>query len=72
MQSGCACLQVDAASPSGGAEAAAAKPDAGGKSRLNAAGLDENGNEVAEWDYLNNFFKRFNKASNVKDARALP
>lgn len=35
---------------------------AGSKPRFHSAGLDDVGKEVEEWDYLNRFFKRFNKA----------
>lgn len=29
--------------------------------QLTSIGLDDNNNEVEEWDYLNNFYKKFNK-----------
>eukprot|EP00798_Chlamydomonas_sp_ICE-L_P003323 gene3323-13354_t len=41
---------------------------AGSKPKFHSAGLDEEGNEVEEWDYLNRFFKRYNKASLDKAA----
>ncbi|GFH08593.1 uncharacterized protein HaLaN_03578, partial [Haematococcus lacustris] len=44
--------------------AAKAAPSAGGtaKPRMCAQGLDDTGAEVEEWDYLNRFFRRYNKA----------
>ncbi|KAF6253998.1 flagellar associated protein [Scenedesmus sp. NREL 46B-D3] len=60
----------------GAAEAAAASPQdelqqqeeaklllvvGAGATRLSAGGLDDNGKDVEEWDYLKRFFKRYNK-----------
>ncbi|KAJ9524885.1 hypothetical protein QJQ45_002987 [Haematococcus lacustris] len=44
--------------------AAKAAPSVGGtaKPRMCAQGLDDTGAEVEEWDYLNRFFRRYNKA----------
>lgn len=35
---------------------------------MHSAGVDERGCEVEEWDYLNRFFKRYNKATLDKSA----
>ena len=41
---------------------ALAGPSDPNKPKLSSHGVDDNGKEVEEWDYLNRFFKRFNKA----------
>ncbi|KAI8474613.1 MAG: flagellar associated protein [Monoraphidium minutum] len=51
-----------AAREEGGGEARASCGGARGKARASAAGLTDEGEEVEEWDYLNRFFKRFNRA----------
>lgn len=43
-------------------EAGGSSPHADGKAKMFSYGVDDEGNLVEEWDYLNRFFKRFNKA----------
>ncbi len=45
----------------GGEEAGPSKGGSISRIKLSSVGLDDNGNEVEEWDYLNRFFRRFNK-----------
>ncbi|KXZ51819.1 hypothetical protein GPECTOR_11g26 [Gonium pectorale] len=62
VEGGKAAAAVAAISGSGSREASAGA-GAAGKPRYSSFGLDPgSGKEVQEWDYLNRFFKRYNKA----------
>ena len=43
-------------------EIAGSSSQSDGKAKMHSYGVDDEGKPVEEWDYLNRFFKRFNKA----------
>lgn len=64
---------LEGAAAGAGAEAADGQMGSGAKKpAMSAYGVDETGRIVEEWDYLNRFFKRFNKVWRGISPRCLP